>query len=116
MIRIYLQGDFCRCFNMLKKIILGGFCLVISALTANAQVAALNEAKYITTLKVITDHKMNDADLVSDIDKLRQNEYFIKDLKKMMAKLDNDRPNSAKNLKIKRILERAGKDIYNELK
>lgn len=101
---------------MLKKVVLVVFFSVICAFVAQAQVAALNEAKYITTLKVITDHKMNDADLVSDIDKLRQNENFIKDLKKMMAKLDNDRPNSAKNLKIKRILEKAGKDIYNELK
>lgn len=101
---------------MLKKVVLVGFFSVMCTFAAQAQVAALNEAKYITTLKVITDHKMNDADLVSDIDKLRQNENFIKDLKKMMAKLDNDRPNSAKNLKIKRILEKAGKDIYNELK
>ena len=83
---------------------------------ANAQVAALNEAKYITTLKVVTDHKMKDADLVGDIDQLRENERFLKDLKGMLAKLDNNRPNSAKNLKIKRILERAGKEIYNELK
>lgn len=101
---------------MLKKVVLVVFFSAICAFVAQAQVAALNEAKYITTLKVITDHKMSDADLVSDIDKLRQNENFIKDLKKMMAKLDNDRPNSAKNLKIKRILEKAGKDIYNELK
>lgn len=101
---------------MLKKVVFVCFCFMIFAIGAKAQVAALNEAKYITTLKVITDHKMNDADLVADIDKLRQSDNFIKDLKKMLAKLDNDRPNSAKNLKIKRILERAGKDIYNELK
>ncbi len=101
---------------MLKNLFLIGFCVVMSSFAAQAQVAALNEAKYITTLKVVADHKMNDADLVADIDKLRHNENFLRDLKKMVAKLDNDRPNSAKNLKIKRILEKAGKEIYNELK
>lgn len=101
---------------MFKNLVLVAVITIFTTFSAYAQIAALNEAKYITTLKVITDHKMNDADLVSDIDKLRQNENFIKDLKLMMAKLDNDRPNSAKNLKIKRILERAGKEIYNELK
>ena len=101
---------------MLKIVYLLGLFLVSFGWEANAQVAALNEAKYITTLKVVTDHKMKDADLVGDIDQLRENERFLKDLKGMLAKLDNNRPNSAKNLKIKRILERAGKDIYNELK
>lgn len=101
---------------MLKRVSLLGLFLVSLVWEANAQVAALNEAKYITTLKVVADHKMKDADLVDDIDQLRENERFLKDLKGMLAKLDNNRPNSAKNLKIKRILEKAGKDIYNELK
>ncbi len=101
---------------MFKSLILTAIFTVSLGVSAHAQVAALNEAKYITTLKVVADHKMKDADLVSDIDKLRQNKNFNRDLVQMLAKLDNDKPNSAKNLKIKRILERTGKEIYNELK
>ena len=101
---------------MFKSLILTAIFTVSLWVSAHAQVAALNEAKYITTLKVVADHKMKDADLVSDIDKLRQNKNFNRDLVQMLAKLDNDKPNSAKNLKIKRILERTGKEIYNELK
>ena len=82
----------------------------------DAAYAALDEAKYITTLKVVTDHKMKDADLEPDVDRLRENERFKKELIKMLGKLDNSRPNSAKNQKIMRILERAGKEVYNELK
>ena len=66
--------------------------------------------------KVVTDHKMKDADLEPDVDRLRENERFKKELIKMLGKLDNSRPNSAKNQKIMRILERAGKEVYNELK
>lgn len=89
----------------------GGFCGF-----GRSQIAALDEAKYITTLKVVTDHKMKDADLEPDVDRLRENERFKKELIKMLGKLDNSRPNSAKNQKIMRILERAGKEVYNELK
>ena len=34
----------------------------------------------------------------------------------MVGKLDNSKPNEAKNQRIMRILERAGREIYNELK
>lgn len=101
---------------MMKKFLALFVVSLFFSLPANAQMAALNEAKYITILKVVTDHKMKDDDLVSDIDKLREHQKFKQDLVKMMKKLDNSHPNSAKNLKVKRILERAGKDIYNELK
>lgn len=100
---------------MLKKIYLVLFlCLV--AVSASAQTAALNKAKYVAVLKVITDHKMNDAELKPDIDKLREYDRFQQDLRKMMAKLDNSRPSEAKNRRIMRILEKAGKEIYDELK
>ncbi len=78
--------------------------------------AALNKAKYIATLKVVVNHKMNDADIVDDMEKLRQSAKFKKDLEKIVSKLDNSRPSEAKNRRIMRILEQAGKEIYNELK
>jgi hypothetical protein len=86
------------------------------AQSVNAQMAALNEAKYITTLKVVVDHKMKDADIVDDVAQLREHQKFRQDLAKMLQKLDNSRPNEAKNRKIMKILERTGKEIYNELK
>lgn len=101
--------------NMLKKIMLLLF-LSVTAVPAYAQTASLNKAKYVTVLKVITDHKMNDADLKPDVDKLREYDRFQRDLYKMMAKLDNSRPSEAKNRRIMRILERTGKEIYDELK
>lgn len=83
---------------------------------ALGQATALNEAKYLATLQVISKHKLNDASIVDDVDKLRTYEKFEKELSKMVNKLDNSRPNDGKNRKIMRILERAGREIYNELK
>lgn len=88
----------------------------ILAVPAEAQMSSLNKAKYVTVLKVVADHKMKDKDLTSDIDKLRENSKFRQELSKMLEKLDNSRPNDAKNRKVIRILEQAGKEIYNELK
>lgn len=102
---------------MWKKIVIMSFCTMIAfPINSWAQGASLNKAKYVTVLKVITDHKMNDEDIVDDVDKLRQHERFKKELTKMINKLNNSRPNEAQNRKIMRILERAGKDIYDELK
>ncbi len=100
---------------MWKKVILIVLLSCVSV-EAHAQLASLNKAKYVTVLKVITDHKMNDAELKPDVDKLRETDRFKNDLYKMMAKLDNSRPSEAKNRRIMRILERAGKEIYDELK
>ena len=59
---------------------------------------------------------MKDADLEPDVDRLRENERFKIDLIKMLGMLGNSRQNSANNQNIMRILERAGKEVYNELK
>ncbi len=84
--------------------------------SADAQMATLSKAKYMAVLKVVVNHKMNDKDIVSDLDKLRESDRFRKELEKMVSKLDNSKPNEATNRKIMRILEQAGKDIYNELR
>ena len=81
-----------------------------------AQSTVLNQAKYLATLQVVSKHKMNDASVISDVNKLREYDRFQQELSKMVSKLDNSRPNEAKNRKIMRILEKAGKEIYNELK
>ena len=101
---------------MIRSLILSLALAATFSVSAKAQIAALDEAKYVTTLKVVVDHKMKDVDLEPDVDKLRSSERFKKELVEMLGKLDNSRPNSAKNQKVMRILERAGKEIYNELK
>lgn len=112
-----MQVKFCfkRAFGMIKNSLLI-LCLVMFAFSVQAQSAALNKPKYVTVLKVILDHKMKDAELMPDVDKLRESERFKKELLKMIDKLDNSRPSEAKNRRIMRILERTGKEIYDELK
>ena len=101
---------------MRKVLILSLFLLVLPVVSVWAQSTTLNKAKYLATLKVVSEHKMNDKSIVSDLDKLRQYSRFNQELSKMLEKLDNSKPNDAKNQKIMRILERTGKEIYNELK
>lgn len=92
------------------------FLCLFNASLAFAQAANLTDAKYLAVLKVVTDHKMGDAEIKPDLEKLREHQRFKKDLQKMVGKLDNSRPSEATNRKIMRILQKAGKDIYNELK
>ena len=99
---------------MWKWVLVVSMCFM--TFSAEAQMAALNKAKYIATLKVVVNHKMNDADIVDDMEKLRQSARFKKDLEKIIGKLDNSKPNEATNRRIMRILEQAGREIYNELK
>lgn len=98
----------------MKKILV--FLLMIFPNVVFAQSTVLNQAKYLATLQVVSKHKMNDASVISDVNKLREYDRFQQELSKMVSKLDNSRPNEAKNRKIMRILEKAGKEIYNELK
>jgi hypothetical protein len=90
--------------------------MLFASMPAHAQMATLTRAKYIATLNVISNHKMKDEDLAKDLDKLREVKRFNEELIKMRNKLDNSKPNDAKNRKIMQILEQAGKDIYNELR
>ena len=101
---------------MIKKIVFVLFASVIAFNVANAQLSSLNKAKYITTLKVVADYKLNDEEIAGDVDKLREHKAFNQELSKMLKKIDNSKPNNARNRKIMRILEQTGRDIYNELK
>ena len=103
-------------FGMNKFFVLCVIFLCGVSVQAKAQSATLNKAKYLATIKVISEHKMDDADIEKDMDKLRSNKKFKQILNKMVEKLDNTRPNEAKNRRIMQILERAGKEIYDELK
>ncbi len=91
------------------------FLVCINATSAMAQFAAQKDAAYLATLKVVTDYKINDEEVVRDMEKLRQNEKFNQDLQRMLAKLTNSRTKTGKNRRIYQILQRAGKEIYDEL-
>ena len=82
----------------------------------SAQMSHLNKAKYISTLKVVANYKLNDSEIAEDVDKLREHKAFNQELSKMLKKIDNSKSDNAKNRRIMRILEQAGKDIYNELR
>jgi len=90
--------------------------MLVAAVPAQAQMANLTKAKYVAVLKVVASHKMKDEDIVGDLERLNESERFKKDLNKIINKLDNSKPNDANNRKVMRILEQAGKEIYNEFK
>lgn len=83
---------------------------------ATAQYSAQKDAMYIATLKAVTDYKINDEENIKDIEALRENQRFLQDLRKMMKKLSNQRGKDALNARIYKILQNAGKEIYDELK
>lgn len=90
--------------------------LLLSAQPTQAQMASLNNAKYMAVLKIVVNYKMGDEGIAGDLDKLRESERFKKELEKIVEKLDNSKTSNATNRRIMRILEQAGKDVYNELK
>ena len=83
--------------------------------TAQAQYSAQKEAVYMATLKAVTDYKMNDEENINELEQLRENQRFNKELQKMIEKLSNRRTKNSINAKVYRILLQAGKDLYKEL-
>ncbi len=97
----------------LFNLVLVGF--LLSAFPANAQYAAQRDAMYMATLKAVVDYKMGDEENLRDLESLRENERFKRDLMQMMSKLSNRRSKDSQNNRVYKILLKAGKDIYNEL-
>ncbi len=83
---------------------------------SSAQYAADKDAMYLATIKAVADYKINDAETISGMNRLRQDERFNRQLYEMIQQLDNSKNKNGKNARIYKILLRAGKDIYNELK
>ncbi len=88
----------------------------LTATPAQAQMASLSDAKYMAVLKIVVNYKMGDENIADDLDKLRESDRFKKELEKIHKKLNNSKTSDATNRRIMRILEQAGKDVYNELK
>ena len=91
------------------------FAIVLFVTTAQAQYSAQKEAVYMATLKAVTDYKMNDEENINELEQLRENQRFNKELQKMIEKLSNRRTKNSINAKVYRILLQAGKDLYKEL-
>ena len=81
-----------------------------------AQFAADKDAAYLATLKAVADIKINDEEELDNVNRLRQDPQFNQKLYQMVQKLSNSKNKDSKNQRILRILKKAGKDIYDELK
>jgi len=102
----------------MKKLIysiafLGG---MLPAWGADAQFAAQSDAMYMATLKAVVDVKINDEEIASGVQQLRQNQRFLADLQRRVGTLQNTRNKNADNRRIMDILLQAGKDIDNVLR
>lgn len=84
---------------------------------ANAQaMSADKDAMYLAVIKAVANYKINDEENIRGVERLRQDQRFNEQLIKMMEQLDNSRTKDGKNRRILKILEKAGKDIYDILK
>ena len=88
---------------------------ILCACPAQAQFSASKKAQYVATLKAVTNYKIEDDEIVKDIEKLRENRSFTEDLQKKLEKLSNRRTKDGTNRKILKILENAGEEIYKLL-
>jgi hypothetical protein len=88
---------------------------LLFATNATAQYSAQREAMYMATLKAVADYKINDEENLRNVESLRENQRFNRDLTKMLSKLSNRRAKDSVNEKVYKILLQAGKEIYNEL-
>lgn len=92
--------------------------VLLSSLPASssAQMSASKNAQYLATIKAVANYKIDDEEELRNVERLRENEAFNRQLQKMMGKLQNTRTKDSKNQRILQILERAGKEIYDILK
>ena len=101
----------------MRKILLSIICLSVFLVNkpAFAQFSAQKDAQYIATLKAVVNYKINDEEIIKDVESLRQNRAFNQKLQRMLNKLQNTRTKNTTNTKVQQILEKAGQDIYRLL-
>ena len=83
--------------------------------TANAQTVSTQEAQYIAITKAVVNYKINDEDIIKDVEKLRHHKRFNEKLQRMMDELTNGKFKNSKNKKVMKILEEAGKELEKVL-
>lgn len=109
-----LTADIKRvCMKIFLGIIIIGLLLSSRAL---AQYSAQNDAMYLAIIKAVADYKIEDEENAKNVEALRSNQRFLQELSMMMTKLSNRRTKNSVNTRVYKILIKAGKDIYNELK
>ena len=94
------------------------FVILIALLCAyptQAQYSASKKAQYVATLKAVTNYKIEDEEIIRDIEKLRENRGFNENLQRKLDKLSNRRTKDTTNRKILKIIEDAGEQIYKLL-
>ena len=101
---------------MRRALIFAFFILLCNINNSSAQFAADKDAAYLATLKAVADFKINDEEVLENVNRLRQDQQFNRKLYQMVQKLSNSRNKDSKNQRVLRILKKAGKDIYDELK
>ena len=101
---------------MRRALIFAFFILLCNFNNSSAQFAADKDAAYLATLKAVADFKINDEEELENVNRLRQDQQFNRKLYQMVQKLSNSRNKDSKNQRVLRILKKAGKDIYDELK
>lgn len=96
-------------------LILLGFWLTCGQADAQSM-AADDDAMYLAVVKAVSAYKINDEENIRGVERLRQDRRFNENLQKMLDKLSNSRSKDSKNRKVLKILEQAGKDIYETLR
>jgi len=89
---------------------------MLPAWGADAQFAAQSNAVYMATLKAVVDIKIEDEEIASDVQQLRENQRFLADLQRRLGRLQNTRTKNADNRRIFEILLQAGRDIDSILR
>ena len=101
---------------MKKTIFLLGIMSIFMSMPASAQYSSTKNAQYLATIKAVANYKINDEEEIDNVERLRQDANFNRKLQKMLNKLQNSRTKNSDNKRILKILEDAGKDIYDILK
>ena len=101
----------------MKKVI---YSIIISscvffAFEARAQFAAQNDARHMATLRAVVEYKINDEEIANDVESLRENQWFLRDLQRRLDRLQNTRSKNAVNRRVYNILIQAGRDIDRAL-
>lgn len=89
---------------------------LLYSISAQAQYSSTKNAQYLATIKAVANYKINDEEEIDNVEKLRQDANFNRKLQKMLNKLQNSKNKNSDNKKVLKILEDAGKEIYDILK
>ena len=82
---------------------------------AQAQFAAQRNAAHLATLKAVVDFKIDDEETLRDMEALRADARFNRELQRRLDRLSNSRTRDARNRRVIEILRQCGRDLDNAL-